>query len=70
MDLQRPGTWSAELRPYTVDGNKAVAIGICTYYTDATQTTVERRYFNNWLLEFDDAGKCRSFTEYYMKQPL
>jgi hypothetical protein len=23
-------------------------------------------YYNNWLLEFDDDGKCSSFTEYYM----
>jgi len=65
----RPGTWSAELHPYAVDGSRAVAIGTCTYWTDATQTVVERRYHNNWLLEFDATGRCRSFTEYYMKEP-
>jgi hypothetical protein len=65
----KPGTWSAELHPFAVDGNRAVVIGTCTYWTDASQATVDRRYFNNWLLEFAPDGRCRSFTEYYMKQP-
>lgn len=61
-----PGTYSAELRPYAVEGNRAVAIGTCTYYKDASKSEVTRLYYNNWLLEFDDEGKCRSFTEYWM----
>ena len=65
----KPGTWTAELQPFVGNGNRAVAIGTCTYWTDATQTTIDKRYFNNWLLEFDEDGKCRSFTEYYMKEP-
>jgi len=64
-----PGTWAAEYHPYAVDGNRAVAIGTSTYYTDATQTSVDKYYFNNWLLEFAPDGRCRSFTEYYMKRP-
>lgn len=68
-DRDEPGTYAAELHPYVVDGNRAVAVGTCTYWTDATRSRVDRVYFNNWLLEFDDTGKCRSFTEYYMKQP-
>jgi hypothetical protein len=62
-----PGTYLGEYRPWAVDGNRAVAIGTSTYWTDASRSTVARTYFNNWLLEFDDAGKCSSFTEYYMK---
>jgi len=61
-----PGTWSAHYEPFAVDGNRAVAIGESAYYTDATQAMEDRRYWNNWLLEFDDAGRCRSFVEYYM----
>ena len=60
------GTYKAEMRPFAVDGSRAVAVGTCTYWTDATRTTVDRIYYNNWLLEFGDDGKCRSFTEYYM----
>ena len=66
-DRDKPGTYAAELVPFAVDGNKAVAVGTCTYWTDATRSKVARIYYNNWLLEFDDAGKCRSFTEYYMQ---
>ncbi|HJP87963.1 MAG TPA: nuclear transport factor 2 family protein [Candidatus Limnocylindrales bacterium] len=62
-----PGTYKAELTPYAVDGNKAVAIGTCTYWTDTSRSKVARVYYNNWLLEFDDAGKCRNFVEYYMQ---
>jgi hypothetical protein len=61
-----PGTYRAELTPYAVDGNRAVAVGTCTYWTDASRSKVDRIYYNNWLLEFDDDGRCRSFTEYWM----
>lgn len=65
-DRDKPGTYKAELRPFAVDGNKAVAVGTCTYWTDTSHSEVERIYYNNWLLEFDDDGKCSSFTEYWM----
>ncbi len=65
-DRDEPGTYKGEYRPYAVDGNRAVAIGTSTYWKDASRSEVERIYYNSWLLEFDDAGKCRSFTEYWM----
>jgi nuclear transport factor 2 (NTF2) superfamily protein len=61
------GTYLGEYRPYAVDGHRAVAIGTSTYWTDASRSKVERIYYNNWLLEFDDDGRCRSFTEYWME---
>lgn len=61
-----PGTFRAEYEPYAVDGNRAVAVGTTTYWTDASRSTVAQVYYNNWLLEFGPDGKCRSFTEYYM----
>jgi ketosteroid isomerase-like protein len=61
-----PGTYLGEYHPFAVDGNKAVAIGTSTYWTDAARSKVDRLYFNNWLLEFADDGTCSSFTEYYM----
>jgi hypothetical protein len=61
-----PGTWSAHYEPWIVAGDRAVAVGESVYYTDATQATVDRRYHNNWLLQFDAEGRCRSFVEYYM----
>lgn len=64
----KPGTWSAHYEPFAVDGKRAVAIGESAYYSDATQATEQRRYWNSWLLEFDDDGRCRSFVEYYMQR--
>ena len=64
----KPGTWWAHYEPWVVAGNRAVATGETAYFTDATQSTEERRYWNSWLLEFDDAGRCRSFVEFYMQR--
>ena len=61
-----PGTYLGEYRPYAIDGNRAVAIGTSTYWKDATRAQLDRLYYNNWLLEFDNEGKCSSFTEYWM----
>ena len=65
-DRDAPGTYEGVYRPFAVDGNKAVAIGTSTYWADASREKLERVYYNNWLLEFDDAGRCTSFTEYWM----
>ena len=62
----KPGTYVMDVHPFAVDGNRAVAVGTCTYYTDASKSKVDRIYYNNWLLEFADDGRCRSFIEYYM----
>jgi uncharacterized protein (TIGR02246 family) len=60
-------TWVARYEAFAVDGNRAVSRGQTTYWTDASHQTVEHEYFNVFLMEFDDAGRCRSFTEYFMK---
>jgi hypothetical protein len=64
----KPGTWSARYEPWAVDGLRAVVIGETRYFTDASQAVEEKRYWNNWLIEFDDDGRCRSFVEYYMQR--
>ncbi len=64
----QPGTWWAHYEPWAVDGDRAVVIGETAYFADASQAVEERRYWNSWLVEFDDAGRCRSFVEYYMQR--
>ncbi|HEY8871332.1 MAG TPA: hypothetical protein VIM30_18325 [Candidatus Limnocylindrales bacterium] len=64
-----PGTFTATYEPFAVDGERAVATGVTTYWTDASQAQASRVYHNVYLLEFDDAGQCRSFTEHYMESP-
>ena len=39
-----PGTWAADHHPYAVDGDRAVAVGTSTYFTDATGGRVDRIY--------------------------
>ena len=62
-----PGTYAGDLHPFVGNGNRAVVVGTCTYWTDPSRSKVSRMYYNNWLLEFAEDGKCSSFTEYYMK---
>ena len=64
-----PGTYDAQYEPFAVDGERAVAVGWSRYYTDASRTTVDRVYDNCYLLEFDGAGRCRRFTEFFRERP-
>ena len=64
------GTFAAEYHPYAVDPDgHAVAVGWTTYWKDAARTEVVRAYHNAYLLEFDEDGRCRSFTEFFMDTP-
>lgn len=58
-----PGSWEASYRPWAVDGSKAVAVGTSTYPQEPNV------FHNVFLIDFDDAGRCRSFTEYFATQP-
>lgn len=65
----KPGTYEGRYEPYAVDGDRAVAVGRSTYWTDETRSAVERIYENVFLLEFAADGRCRSFTEVFLKRP-
>jgi hypothetical protein len=64
-----PGTYDAQYEPYAVDGERAVAVGRSSYWTDDTRSTLERVYDNVFLLRFDGDGRCVEFTELFMKRP-
>jgi hypothetical protein len=59
-----PDTWDARYEPHVVEGTRAVAVGRSRYF--ALGDPPEKLVHNAWLLEFDTAGRCRSFTEYFM----
>lgn len=67
-DRDSPGSWTAEYRPWLVHDDRAVAVGVSRYLA-ADGSTVEREYWNVFLLVFDNEGRCREFTELYMKRP-
>ncbi|HEX2349514.1 MAG TPA: nuclear transport factor 2 family protein [Ktedonobacterales bacterium] len=65
----RAGTYRGEYRPLLIQGDQVIAVGVSSYYTDETQTTLDRVFHNLWVLRFNDAGQCQSFTEWYMEAP-
>ena len=66
-DKDAPGSWTAQLEPFTVDGDRAVVVGTCRYLEpDGSQRTV---FFNVWLITFDSDGRCRDFIEYWREPP-
>ena len=64
------GTYQGEYRPLTVHDDQAIAVGTSRYFRDDTRSAVDREYHNLWVLRFADDGRCRSFTEWYMKAPV
>ena len=54
--------------PVAVDGDTVVATGRSTY-REAPQGPVTEIFDNCFVIRFDAAGRCREFTEYYIKQP-
>jgi ketosteroid isomerase-like protein len=63
------GTYDGRYEPYAVDGDRAVATGTSSYWSDASKSTLDRVYDNVFLLAFDDDGRCAQFTEYFMTEP-
>jgi ketosteroid isomerase-like protein len=63
-----PGIYDGSYRAVAIDGDVAVAVGQSTY-TDGPDGPAEV-YDNCFLLRFDDEGRCREFTEWFVKRPL
>jgi ketosteroid isomerase-like protein len=63
-----PGTYDAVYTTLAVDGDVAVAVGTTTYMTEPGGS-VDRVFYNCFIMRFDDDGRCREFTEWFMQQP-
>ncbi len=59
--LDKPGTWSAELAPFMVEGDRAIVTGTTSY-------TSGKVFSNLWVLRMD-GDRCSDFTEWYRKHP-
>ena len=64
-----PGIYDGTYRGVAIDGDVAVAVGQSTY-TDGPDGPVAEVYDNCFLLRFDAEGRCREFTEWFVKRPL
>ena len=63
-----PGTYDASYAPVAVDGDAVVAQGSTTYRKEPGGP-VHQVYDNCFVMRFDDAGRCREFTEFYVLRP-
>jgi len=63
-----PDTYDAEYAAVAVDGNTAVATGWSSY-RDTADGPVARTYDNCFVMRFADDGRCREFTEWFIKRP-
>jgi SnoaL-like protein len=60
-----PGTYDAHYDATAIDGDVHVATGWSRYFDADGQTRDE--YLNVYICRFDDAGRCREFTEYWIQ---
>ena len=63
-----PGTYDAEYSPVAVDGDTVVATGT-TRYREVPDGPDVRIYDNCFVMRFDSEGRCREFTDYYVRRP-
>jgi ketosteroid isomerase-like protein len=63
-----PGTFDASYAPVAVDGDTVVAQGATTY-RKVPGDPVHQVYDNCFVMRFDDQGRCREFTEFYVLRP-
>ena len=63
-----PDTYGAHYEPVAVDGDTVVATGRSTY-RETPGGPVTEVFHNCFVIRFDADGRCREFTEYFIKQP-
>jgi SnoaL-like protein len=63
-----PNSWRAEYDVLAIDGDTYVAHGRSRYLTD-DRADVDREFANIFVCRFDAEGRCREFTEWYMRRP-
>ena len=65
-DRDDPGSWDAAYHPIAVDGDTAIATGSSTYTNP--DGSIRAIYDNCFVMRFDADGRCRDFTEWFMKR--
>lgn len=60
-----PGTYDGHYEPLAIDGEEHVASGWSRYFDEKGEVADE--YWNIYLCRFDDDGRCRDFTEWWIR---
>jgi hypothetical protein len=63
-----PGIYEAEYSPVAIDGDTVVATGT-SRYREVPDGPIVHTYENCFIMRFDHEGRCRDFTEYYIRHP-
>ena len=63
-----PGSYWAGSAPIAVDDDVVVATGT-SRYSERPDGPILRTYDNCFVMRFDNEGRCREFTEYYIRRP-
>jgi hypothetical protein len=61
------GSYAAHYEPLAIDENVAVATGQSRYFH--SDGSLDKEYYNCFVIHFGDDGRCTSFTEWYMQKP-
>jgi ketosteroid isomerase-like protein len=61
------GTYDATYNAIAVDGDVAVATGKSVYMTEPGGE-IDKVFHNCFVMRFDDQGRCREFTEWFMEE--
>ncbi len=64
-DRDEAGSYDARYEPLAIDGENHVASGVSRYFD--TTGTLRDEYCNVFLCRFDEAGRCREFTEWWIR---
>jgi ketosteroid isomerase-like protein len=59
------GTYDAKYEPLAVDGDTCIATGWSRYFN--ADGSLKDEYSNIYLCRFDDEGRCREFTEWWIR---
>lgn len=57
-----PDNWDFEWQPLVETDDVAVIIGTTRYFEPSTS------FRNLWVIRFDESGRCRDFTEWYVEE--
>jgi ketosteroid isomerase-like protein len=68
-DRDQPGTYDGHYEPELIEGDRAVTRGQSLYF-EPDRKTLKAEWSNVFFLRFDEAGRCREYTEWFMSNPL
>ena len=67
LDEEESGSWEAAYEPLAIDDEVHVSIGWTKYYDEGG--LVRDEFSNIFVCRFDENGRCREFSEWWMRAP-